>query len=113
MKFWEALKCLEQRKPVRRKDFNEVICTFYEMAKFFSDSCIDEISSHLQAKWEIYQKPEKTYTFMEILPMLKEGKRFKRKDWTSFHSAMLKDEEINITLADLFAIDWIEVEDTE
>lgn len=73
------MKALEEGKEVvcpsfRRTPFNikgrKLIC-----------SQIDQGVIDIDADWELYEEPQKTYRFWELLDALKEAKSIKRKNW--------------------------------
>lgn len=113
MKFYEALKALDEGKKVRVKtwhnknayvmqDFPHAIDNEgrpWETAHFFMGE------SNKQLEWEIYEKPPKPYTFMEVVKGLKEGKRFRRKYWNE----LLFGAPPFLSKEDFEATDWIEV----
>jgi len=74
--------------------------------------------------WEVYEEPETLLFFTQLLPLLLEGKKFKRKGWEEEYimgvskgfTILLYLPEGEITpwtpkLEDLFSIDWVEVEE--
>lgn len=122
MRFSEAMKALEEGKRVRPKYWHKdcFLCrgsdgTIVDAAKS-SMFCIEEWSL---MEWELYEEPEKTYTFMEVVQGLKEGKRFKRKDWGDWFLAYSQCTYIEgkgippcfapFTIENFEANDWIEV----
>jgi hypothetical protein len=114
MKFWEAMKALDEGKKVRLKKWIlDIYLDKYAAYSFiFPYDCSDE--------WELYEEPVKTYSFSEIFPFLKEGKQCKRKNSPSclfIRDGRLVQEDdrvifhcIYISLEDLEATDWIVVE---
>jgi len=118
MKFWEAIRELEQGRKIRRRFFTHCIpCnSLFELAKFLKDSEVEEINSHLNAEWEIYIDTSKNHSFLDVITGMVEGKRYRRPSWRkdrnpiwTWHmkgsmSGKLKGE-------DLIADDWIEVSD--
>ena len=85
MKFWEAMKALEEGK--------KVVCKSWSYTPFVSenkwpsrfDSAIADAIKHgaFLWEWELYEEPQQTYSFIEILPLLKEGKKFRKISWES------------------------------
>jgi len=111
MKFWEALKALEEGKWVSRKHFDRFkpIRNLSEMAFFLADCCVDEMVNRLNAEWELYEEPKRTYSFMEVVQGLKEGKMFRRRYMQGF----LRKETLHFAsfkIEDFEATDWEEVE---
>ena len=70
-----------------------------------------------EERWELYEEPQKTYSFMEVVKQLKEGKKFERKKWTNSYVRILHGNVLRIredlgyclSLEDFEAADWIEV----
>lgn len=120
MKFWEAMKALEEGKKVRCKRWlpGHLMCkksdntSANDRRDFWF--CIDE-------EWELYEEPERSLSFMEMVAALKEGKRFIRKCWIFPESWIEADTQGNVhfhdekrllfawTTRDIEATDWIEV----
>lgn len=116
MKFWEAMKALEEGKKVRSKEWAQTQWVEKkDMADMFGRSSVDE--------WELYEEPKHLFTFMQVLPMLRAGRRFRRDNetWTTDGYIYMfgSDPEgflhnhLNVlcvlTLADFEATDWVEV----
>lgn len=122
MKFHEAMKALEEGKRVRYSlspcehwiDKSRLLQWMKYLAK----------QEHLDCnkyEWELYEEPHKTYTFMEVVQGLKEGKKFKRKNFTGWietnKNGMIFSFQENDSLgsrymtyiSDYEATDWIEV----
>lgn len=85
MKFWEAMKALDEGKMVRAECFDEIQAlenyhgeVGYKEGSDFR-SC--DIFSVFNEKWELYEEPEHTFSFAEVVKGLKDGKRFRRKGW--------------------------------
>ena len=78
MKFYDALKMLEEKKciSIKRKHFNVYIKNKYELAEFFKNSCLDEILSSLNADWEIEE--DEKFKWPEVIKGLKQGKTYRR-----------------------------------
>lgn len=124
MKLWEALKEAKQGKRIRRFDHQEPM-TWVELCEFFTNCCWDEVNSHFCSdEWEVFEKPIKTYSFMEILPYLNEWKKFSRKKWEpsdvylgSFRDAidagmrigLMNNSYRTLRIEDYQANDWYEV----
>ena len=123
MKFWEAMKALEAGKMVRRVCWPK---DHWVNSRIDSDGhpiCSTNLAIGIHAEWELYQEPERTYSFMEIVPLLKEGRKFKRSCWHSFSylSCSLMGQDVIVlnpfigtdywkaSLDSLEATDWIEV----
>ena len=111
MKFSEAMKALEEGKKVRREDWNEG-CFVYVL----NDSVFDEkgssrsiyLSAPFLENWELYEEPVKTYSFIEAVQLMKEGKTIKRKYWGSWYSMRITyDYTFKFTTEDIEATDWM------
>lgn len=121
MKFWEAMKALEEGHKVHCKDWS--FGSFIDRKG--DDSRIEnpylEWVPCIDKEWELYDEPEKTYSFEGILHGLKEGKSFRRKCWIGDEAIVYADRAGNIhfledgklpytwTIRDVEATDWIEV----
>lgn len=109
MRFWEALRELENGKSIIREDYEkDPFHSLEDLAKFMSNMRSPEILGDFTSIWQLYEEPQKLLSFPEVLEGLKKGKKFKRKDWDgwinekSFPPFMLY-------LSDIQATDWIEV----
>lgn len=89
MKFWEAMKALEEGEKVRCSRWNPAAyaektrsggLSFHKADHrcFNIYSCNDFIE-----EWELYEEPEQTLSFAEVVKGLKEGKEFKRMAWVN------------------------------
>lgn len=119
MKFWEAMKALEEGKKVRMLSWPSTSYISNTENTTGLQGCL-LISNGWNKIWEIYEEPQKTYTFMEVVKGLKEGKRFRRKDWNNSASFYMvsgelyaydKDKYIKFGLQEYEADDWIEVQE--
>lgn len=76
MKFWEAMKALEEGKKVKRNDLHE--------DRFLSKDAITgtEYEIDITTEWEL-----KNLSFAEVVLGLKEGKErwYMRKEWVGMH----------------------------
>jgi hypothetical protein len=124
MKFWEAMKALEEGKKVRCLKWikNEFIFKDPKHG-FISDN--DDIwkgpsGYWICEEWELYEEPVKTYTFTEAIQLMKQGKCIKRKDWIGFireqgdshlYWNRLGVGRFSPTIEEIEATDWIIVED--
>lgn len=122
MKFWEAMKAIEEGKKVRLIDRSVDSSIYSEdnISYALAECSARWIDILIHYEWELYEKPQKTYTFMEVIRGLKEGKKFKRPTWkeTNFfwsnHSILVNElNEIGhfLIFDDFEATDWIEVKD--
>lgn len=129
MKFWEAMKALEEGKKVRPRDYpssyyvyvgpRNNLCVHSPQGDFDKADC--PLNRVYIDEWELYEEPEKTYTFMEVVKGLREGKSFVRAgrdvpDAISSHHKRWPGSYIftalepsHFTLEDLEATDWVEV----
>lgn len=106
MKFWEAMKALEEGKKVYAKN-----------AGFSRGMLAVDFGILSKLEWVIHEEPEKTYSFREVVKGLKEGKKFKRKGWEEFDDISLNGNEVirdtletyHAFFNDFEATDWIEV----
>lgn len=109
MKFWEAMKAMEEGSRVR--------------AKSWQPQCFIALSQHTQSQamgllywtdakdeWEFFQEPETT--FPNVIKGLLRGKKFKRKDWVLGYISNedgLFNHTNAVLLEDFLANDWVEV----
>ena len=110
MKFWEAMKLLYAGVPVKRIDLNQPLRP--------EDIESSEYEADFTTEWELYEEPPKTYSFMEIVAGMREGRRFVRKDHASDMALFVIGHEIyprsqygiaNLKMEDFEATDWVEV----
>lgn len=114
MKFWEAMKALEEGKKIRCKTWKKGAYECIETSKL--PRCISTLELHTEYEWELYEEPEKTYTFQEVIKGLKEGRKYRRPHHkqslilqpTSFVDFDTGSHEWLPTIMDLEANDWIE-----
>ena len=123
MKFWEALKELEDGKMIRRRHFTHMLPMKYiDLVKFLTKCIEDEVNSHLSAEWDVFEEPSKTISFLEMKDGLKEGKKFRRKHakgwWIGVDERFGRHGYIinqitglvaGFNIDDIEATDWIEV----
>ena len=78
------MAALEEGKKVRRKNWpsKEYIHNWKQEDGSEWMICA---SICLNSEWELYEEPEKTYSFMEVVKGLKDGKKFKRKTWGEWY----------------------------
>lgn len=128
MKFWEAMKALEEGKKVRCKDFeilNLYIYKYDDNGITYSEGpgTCDLFWSFFK-DWEIYEKPPITHSFSSIVRLAKEGKikKFRRQSWDDqrysyfwcddYKTVMVACElpgAACFRLQDFDALDWIAV----
>ena len=114
MKFWEAL-AEQTKKGGRIKRRDHCFSSTNENGYCFSSSPIfvDDINAD---DWELYSEPVKTYTFIEAVQLMNQGKFIKRLEKNISFCAKAgwmitnEDEMINISIESFLATDWI-VED--
>jgi hypothetical protein len=127
MKFWEAIKALEEGKKIRRtywpkseyhylwSETNRAICETTLPANI---ARLNLLNSWLSDEWELYQDPVQLCTFAEVIKGLREGKSYKRHGWETDcairckhpHCFVTNEKEAeNFTLEDFEANDWVEV----
>lgn len=125
MKFWEAMREMqENNKAVRCKRWYPESHAYLTLSGVVLYQVMGRLDMFAMEEWEIYQEPEKTYSFMEIVPLLKEGKTFKRKKAHSDYNLYLKlrglcqgrlfwkcGREALMDISDIEADDWVEVHD--
>ena len=113
MKFWEAMRELEAGKKIRAVRWPE--SQFMDLS---TESLICPETS-VKFDWELYGDREATFSFFEMVPELKNGKRFKRPKWPDgmlFGENKYKELRINmyggkrwdLEIQDIEATDWIE-----
>lgn len=118
MKFWEAMKALEEGKKVRCAQWPNN-CYDSQSGNNVPYSCYS-LSHWSQESWELYEEPELLLTFAEVVKGLKEGKRFRRErwvpiayivagSWPSRAVLLCEGSPINLALEDFEACDWVEV----
>lgn len=126
MKFWEAMKLLQEGHIIRRKEWAS---SYGILLTLLTERIIDTYEKpfpihFISDDWELYQETEKTYTFTEVVQGLKEGNRYSRKGWIVPGTVFIKESSIRIqfssthnsenyalTIIDLEAKDWIEVKE--
>lgn len=125
MKFWEAMRELEAGKSVRLKEWPSTAYWSFKQSGQLWMGIVD-LFILASKEWELYEEPQRTLSFMEVVQGLKEGKRFKRPKWpnemsfgTSRYTIQSKDrparinlyggEPWDLTVEDFEATDWIEV----
>lgn len=112
MKFWEAMKALEEGKRIRPKGWDRELGLHIQK----------DFKHWIDTEWELYEEPQQTFSFMEMIAKLKEGKRFRRKVWDAedsleLHSSGTVDFSSTLcytwdpSLSDFEATDWIEVKE--
>lgn len=118
MKLWEAIKALEEGKKIRCLKWpkNEYWILSQSNSNIWDDSFY-RIKLCVLCNWGIYEEPG--LTFSQVIEGLKEGKRFRRREWINqnYHiSTELGMGVLNMTglspifdIMDFEAKDWEEV----
>jgi len=116
MKFWEAL-AEQTKKGGRIKRTHHFFSSTDEKILSSSLVSVDDINAD---DWELYEESVKTYTFMEAVKLMKDGKRVKRAQWNDsirkeddlyFYWSRIGSGRFCPTIGDAEANDWILVED--
>lgn len=96
MKFWEAMKALDEGKMVRAECFceNQALEIFEGEVGYKEGSGSCNIFSVFNEEWEIYEEPKSCLTFGEVVAGLKEGKKFRRPSWDNFEEIGLYGKSI-------------------
>jgi len=78
MKFWEAVKALQEGKKVRGVQWT--VGLYINTISYSDGDSVDFLSLReaLGIEWELYEEAVKTYSFAEIVPFIKARKRVKR-----------------------------------
>lgn len=118
MKFWEAMKALEEGNKVRVKEWSPGAYWWFKSSSSL-DATITDIFILSTKEWELYEEPQKTYSFSEVVKGLKLGKKFRRKSFPDCPAIYLLKGEGDIyisgecwgssSIEDFEATDWIEV----
>jgi hypothetical protein len=124
----EAIRELESGNRVRDVDWDEGHWIRCEKLRFRKYAIVNEYGSpHLEldlnclTKWEIYQEPQKTYSFSEMIEGVRQGKTAKRKIWETntapvrykYGFCLTKDliDKVALRVFDIEATDWVFVEE--
>jgi|HubBroStandDraft_3_1064219.scaffolds.fasta_scaffold108180_4 hypothetical protein len=129
MKFWQAMKALEDGQHVRRKDWKDNGKIYKASEKIFYENDIGRGNwfptlNDFFSEWEIYEEPR--LTFSQVVKGLKDGKKFRRKSWNfeecyihahrdtgeiifSEANRLGMHSPFNFCLQDLEADDWIQL----
>lgn len=123
MKFWEAMKALEEGKRVRMCQWPKESYIHINITNYIENEKYDDCSINFTSgEWELYVEPVKTYTFQEIIPFLKEGKKVNRvknktypieMDGKYCYFSTRGASAYLFSMEDLEANDWIVVVDKE
>lgn len=109
MKFWEAMKALEEGKKITCLEWAGTSGDYIDKERLLAnDYAYEGPFSHWQSEWELYEEPVQTFTFIQVIQGLKEGKGFKRKSWEHPDCVLYnKNRNIFLILEDFEANDWI------
>lgn len=117
MKFYEALKTLEEGKTIIRSDFPMYIKTKEQLCIFISKcSNEQEVDKYINGEWDIFEHP--CIGFQEMIIGLKQGKAYRRKSWGNESFYMIYGHFTNaiifsdyskhiLTIDDFMATDWV------
>lgn len=125
MKFWEAMRVLDEGHKVRHYSWYKEEFIRLDMIDGLLDekdslTCLHINNDSIKGLWLFYEEQPKTYTFMEAIQFMKQGKCIKRKDWSHFidkrGDSQLYWDRIGAgiyspTISDIEATDWTIVED--
>lgn len=75
MKFSDAMAVLESGKKVRCEKWHPDAFISRERMVFTLDR------NDVEDDWELFEEPEQLLSFADVVKGLKEGKKFRRKDW--------------------------------
>jgi len=110
MKFWEAMKALDEGKHVRCKEWEE-----RERTALVGIKILDNLWSFINKEWEVCDET-KYVGIQEVVEGLKSEKKFSRKTWEITrhdYRPSLKflggSSENILSIEDFFATDWYEV----
>lgn len=117
MKFWEAMRELENGKKVCLRG-SEPNTYLEKRERIFYFGNWNPLGSHFYSEWELYEEPERMLSFSEMVAGLKQGKRFIRPNMNHpFCLGMLGNKIVycdigvvhGLSLEDIEAADWVEV----
>ena len=114
MKFWEAMKAVEEGKNVRCKEWKEMESMWLHSA-IVGKKRLDNLWSFINKEWEVCDET-KYVGIQEVVEGLKSEKKFSRKTWEITrhdYRPSLKflggSSENILSIEDFFATDWYEV----
>lgn len=119
MKFWEAMKDLEEGKMVKCKHWPEQ-CFMHPSQQSQCEYTGIIAWKDINGEWELCEEPEQTLSFAEVVKGLKEGKKFRRTSWDVYsvltiHPSGVIDftdtNEWGARPEDFEATDWVEVKE--
>ena len=119
MKFWQAMKALEEGKTVKCLDWDEIIPSKEEESVPLGVCKVSiDWMQLIDTKWELYEEPVQLLSFSDVVKGLKEGKKFGREIWSNGPYILLKHgyihwdcegDPVSLPIKDLEANDWVEV----
>lgn len=77
MKFWEAMKRLQEGNKVRCVRWNEG--DYIDSGNFVA-ACRVNIDCSMDEEWQLFFDSTKTHSWAEVVQGLKKGKKYQRKD---------------------------------
>jgi hypothetical protein len=95
MNFFEAMDALEDGDKIKNAKWTNTEYVYLDDAdgllKDHDNKHVSLVmaSSFKEDSWELYEKHETFLFFCEVLPLLLEGKRFKKKDWADGYIFLL------------------------
>ena len=128
MKFWEAMKLLEEGKKVRHVLMEPgayiKILPDGELLRYRTES-YSPLMAYITTEWELYEEPAQLLSFPEVVKGLKEGKMYRREGWKHpVHGYNMKGairyvdgagensgQKHFFSIEDFEANDWIEVKE--
>jgi hypothetical protein len=106
MKFWEAMKALEEGKKVRASHYAKGAYIFRAGRDVWTSwgSCLPSTFgiSAFETEWELYEEPG--YDFEWALSQVKAGKRVARNAYPGL--VYSKTDNATVSLSDMAATDW-------
>ena len=103
MRFWEAMKALQDGYAVIREDLIEPLLP--------ADIKGSEYETDFEMNWKLYTSPPELLTFFEIMERIKDRDRFARKHWPitmyfEMHNGLIFCERRDLTPSDFLANDY-------
>lgn len=118
MKFWEAMRLLQEGRKVRAVDWEEDVYIANNLlpVTYWSIS-----SRTIQKEWELYEEPEQLWSFAQVLDLIGLGGKFARKAWGKTDIYLTESKQTGrlflannsyhtLTKEDYLANDWYRVE---
>lgn len=120
MKFWEAMKAMEDGKKVTWSGFNNG--TYIDKSNI-GFLCLGDfyLKDLIGNEWELYEEPVQMFSFAEVVNGMKQGKKYKRKDWQLKYHFVIQvhdnhffdqhGDQFYLNISHVEATDWIEVKE--